>query len=82
MLRGVELTSTETIETIHKLGDLMADYQESIKTRLPKIYSLDFLNTLFKHPYTKIDFVIRDVGVSRPTAANYLEELASAGFLE
>lgn len=82
MLRGVELTSTETIETIRKLKDLMADYQERIKTKLPKIYSLDLLNTLFKHPYTKIDFVIRDVGVSRPTATNYLESLTGAGFLE
>ena len=82
MLRGVELTSTETIETIHKLRDLMADYQERIKTQLPKIYSLDLLNTLFKHPYTKIDFVIRDVGVKRVTAGSYLDALAEAGFLE
>ena len=82
MLRGVELTSTETIETIHKLRDLMADYQDRIKTQLPKIYSLDLLNTLFKHPYTKIDFVIRDVGVNRVTAGSYLDALAEAGFLE
>jgi Fic family protein len=82
MLRGVELTSTETIETIHRLRDLMADYQERIKAQLPKIYSLDLLNTLFKHPYTKIDFVIRDVGVSRPTAASYLDTLAHSGYLE
>jgi Fic family protein len=82
MLRGVELTSTETIETIHKLRDLMADTQERIKTQLPKIYSLDLLNTLFKHPYTKIDFVIRDMGVSRPTATSYLDTLANSGFLE
>lgn len=82
MLRGVELTSTETIETIHKLRDLMADYQERIKTQLPKIYSLDLLNTLFKHPYTKIDFIIRDVGVQRAAAARYLDTLASEGFLD
>jgi Fic family protein len=82
MLRGVELTSTETIETIHRLRDLMADYQQRIKTQLPKIYSLDLLNTLFKHPYTKIDFVIRDIGISRPTAASYLDALANFGFLE
>ncbi len=82
MLRGVELTSTETIGTIHKLRDLMADYQERIKTQLPKIYSLDLLNTLFKHPYTKIDFIIRDVGVKRVTAGSYLDALAKAGFLE
>lgn len=82
MLRGVELTSMETIETIHQLRDLMAETQEKIKMQLPKIYSLDLLNTLFKHPYTKIDFVIRDVGVKRVTAGSYLDALAEAGFLE
>lgn len=82
MLHGVELTSNETINTIHSLRDLMANFQERIKTQLPKIYSLELLNTLFKHPYTKIDFVVRDIGVSRPTASNYLEELVNAGFLE
>lgn len=60
----------------------MADTQERIKTQLPKIYSLDLLNTLFKHPYTKIDFVIRDVGVKRVTAGSCLDTLAEAGFLE
>jgi len=82
MLKGVELTSTETIQTIHKLIELMADYQQRIKTQLPKIYSLELLNTLFKHPYTKIDFVIRDVGVKRVTAGSYLDALAEAGLLE
>jgi Fic family protein len=82
MLRGVELTSTETIETIHGLTNLMANYQERIKAELPKIYSLDLLNTLFKHPYTKIEFVIRDVGVKRVTASNYLDALTEVGFLE
>ena len=82
MLRGVELTSTETIITIHRLRDLMADYMEKIKAELPKIYSLDLLNTLFKHPYTKIEFVTRDVGVQRAAAARYLDALATEGFLD
>jgi Fic family protein len=82
ILRGVELTSTETIETIHNLRNLMTDYQQRIKTQLPKIYSLDLLNTLFKHPYTKIEFIIRDLDVSRPTATSYLESLVSLGFME
>ena len=60
----------------------MAGTQERIKAQLPKIYSLDLLNTLFKHPYTKIEFVVRDVGVTRVTAASYLDALAEAGFLD
>ena len=82
MLKGVELTSSETIETIYKLRDLMADYQERIKAELPKnVYSLELLNTLFKHPYTKIDFVVRDVGVQRAAAGRYLDALVEANFL-
>jgi Fic family protein len=82
LLKGVELTSMETIQTIHKLIELMSDYQKRIKAELPKIYSLELLNTLFKHPYTKIDFVIRDVGVKRVTAGLYLDALSEAGFLD
>ena len=36
----------------------------------------DLLNNLFKHPYTKIECVVNDLGVSRLTAVNYLNKLA------
>ncbi len=38
--------------------------------------SQHLLNNLFKHPYTKIEFLVNDLGVSRLTAANYLNKLA------
>jgi len=34
------------------------------------------LNNLFKHPYTKIEFIENDLGVSRITASKYLNQLA------
>ncbi len=46
-----------------------------------KFYGQDLLNNLFKHPYTKIEFIERDLGVSRITAAKYLNELAKDGLL-
>ena len=39
------------------------------------------MSNLFRHPYTKIDFVERDLGVSRPTATKYLGALENAGFV-
>ena len=48
---------------------------------LPKIYSQDLLNNLFRHPYTKIDFVMQDLQVHRNTATKYLEELVRIGLL-
>ena len=34
------------------------------------------------HPYTKIEFVERDLKVSRLTATKYLDALARAGFVQ
>ena len=46
-----------------------------------KFYSQDLLNNLFKHPYTKIDFLIEELEISRITAANYLNKLAKDNIL-
>ena len=40
------------------------------------------INNLFSHPYTKIEYVMRDLKVSRLTATRYLDLLASSGFVE
>ncbi len=82
MLKGVEETSIQTIDLIKDIKKLMQEYKEKIRGEFPKIYSQELLNNLFKHPYTKIDFVMEDVRVSRPTATSYLESLVMAGFLE
>ena len=39
------------------------------------------MNNLFRYPYTKIEFVEKDLGVSRITAANYLNTLTDDGIL-
>jgi len=75
MLKGVEETAKETIELIFKIKELMLDYKHKLRNNY-KFYSQDLLNNLFKHPYTKIEFVVNDLGVSRLTAANYLNKLA------
>jgi Fic family protein len=75
MIKGVEETAKETIELIIKIKSLMLDYKHRLRNNY-KFYSQDLLNNLFKHPYTKIEFVVNDLGVSRLTAANYLNKLA------
>ena len=47
-----------------------------------KFYSQDLLNNLFKHPYTKIEFIENDLGVSRITASKYLNQLSNDGLLK
>ncbi len=75
IISGVEQTAKETIELIIKIKELMLDYKHRLRDNY-KFYSQDLLNNLFKHPYTKIEFVVNDLGVSRLTAANYLNKLA------
>ena len=80
MIRGVEYTAKETIQLIEALKVLMAEMKNQLQNNY-KFYSQELLNNLFAHPYTKIEFLVRDLGVSRITAANYLNQLASDGVL-
>jgi Fic family protein len=75
VIKGIEETARETIALIINIKDLMLDYKHRLRDNY-KFYSQDLLNNLFKHPYTKIEFVVNDLGVSRLTAANYLNKLA------
>lgn len=81
MLDGVEQTSRQTIWIIKGMRDLMVDYKKRIRGTF-KFYSQDLVNNLFRYPYTKIEFVQRDLKVSRLTATKYLDELAAAGLVE
>lgn len=80
MLDGVEKTSRQTIAVVQGIGKAMLDYKHRIRDKF-KFYSQDLLNNLFSHPYTKIEFLRRDLRVSRLTATKYLDTLAKAGFL-
>jgi Fic family protein len=80
-LNGIEQTSKETIALIVNIRKLMQEYKRGIRTKMPKVYSQDLLNNLFRHPYTKIEFVMNDLQVSRLTARKYLDLLVKNGFL-
>ncbi len=80
MIRGVENTAKDTIQLIEALKILLAEMKTLLQNNY-KFYSQELLNNLFAHPYTKIEFLVRDLGVSRITAANYLNQLASDGVL-
>jgi Fic family protein len=80
ILEGVESTAKETITIIQNIHRLMMDYKHRIRKEY-KFYSQDLLNNLFCHPYTKIDFITKDLKVTRKTAAKYLDKLSEGGFL-
>lgn len=80
MIRGVQETSNETIELVIDIKSLMLRIKHILREKY-KFYSQDLLNSLFKHPYTKIEFIIQDLNVTRSTASTYLNNLSKDGIL-
>jgi len=80
MLGAVERTAGETIHTIGDIRAALLDYQHRIRDG-HKFYSQDLVNSLFQHPYTKIELLMQDLHVSRLTATKYLDALAVDGLL-
>ncbi|HEX5181746.1 MAG TPA: Fic family protein [Allosphingosinicella sp.] len=81
MLEAVASTSIDTLRLIGDIEALMRDYKNELRTNHRKIYSQDLLNTLFRFPYTRIEFLQRELGISRQTAARYLDRLTAGGLL-
>jgi Fic family protein len=81
ILDGVEETSRQTIDLIESIRELMKAAKQKMRSELPKIYSQDLLNNLFRHPYTKIEFVSQELQIHRNTAIKYLDELVGIKIL-
>jgi len=82
ILKGVEQTANETIVQINDISSLFLHTQELAKMKAPKIYSKELIELLFEHPYSKIEYVIERLNVSRITASKYLRELEGIGILQ
>ena len=81
MLQAVAETARTTLALVEGIRSQMADVKHRMRAELPKIYSQELLNNLFRHPYTRIEYVQTDLGVTRQTAAKYLDALAEAGLV-
>lgn len=80
MLEAVESTSRQTIKMIQSIRASLLEYKHRIRSQ-HKFYSQDLINNLFYHPYTKIDFLMRDLNIGRITATKYLDALTEDGLL-
>lgn len=81
MLAAVEGAARDGIATVAAIKAALLDVKHRVRAEHPKFYSQDLINNLFSHPYTKIQFVEHDLGVSRLTATKYLDALAADGVL-
>jgi len=80
MLDAIEVISYETIHTINSIKNAMAKYKIELRDNY-KFYSQDLLNHLFNQPYTKIEFLMDELSISRITASSYLNQLAEDNLL-
>ncbi|MFA6502269.1 MAG: Fic family protein, partial [Parachlamydiales bacterium] len=82
ILDAVISTSIITKNKILSILDLIKKSEELIKNKLPKIFSKELLDLLFKHPYCKIKFLEDAKIAHRQTASLYLKQLEKIGFLK
>ena len=81
MLEAVANTAETTLRLVEGIREQMAGMKQRMRAERPKLYSQELLNNLFRHPYTRVDFVTRDLGVTRQTAAKYSDPLSATGFV-
>jgi Fic family protein len=82
MLDMIEDSAIKGLERLRAIIGIMENMSEQIKNELPKVYSKELVELIFKLPYTKRQFLI-DAGLGNPkTVGNYLMDLEKAGFLK
>ncbi|NVK84892.1 MAG: Fic family protein [Cytophagia bacterium] len=82
MLDMVETTAIRGLDRLESIIHLMETTGQEIKEKLPKVYSKDLVEVIFKLPYTKRQNLI-DIDLGTPkTVGNYLIALEEKGFLK
>ena len=82
ILNGVEETCNWTTDKIKAIRELMEHTAEYTQTSLPKIYTWELVELLFKQPYCRIGNLV-DAGIAkRQTASTYLKQLCEIGVLK
>ena len=82
MLKGIEETAIETTRLVKGISKLMAEFKAILRPKFGKQYRHELLNNLLVHPYTKVEFLEKEMMVSRITANRYLNALVKTGLIE
>lgn len=82
MLDMIEVTALNGLERLSKITAAMGKMTLDLKKQLPKIYSKDLVEVLFRLPYTKRQYLIDEHLGNAKTVGNYLISLEEKGFLE
>jgi Fic family protein len=82
ILSGVEEASLWTTDKIKAIRELMQHTGAFIQRKLPKIYTWELVELLFKQPYCRIGNVVDADLAKRQTASVYLKNLCDIGILK
>jgi Fic family protein len=82
MLNGVEETCVWTTEKIKAIRELMQHTSLYMQQKVPKIYSWELVEALFKQPYCRINNLVSTGIAKRQTASVYLKQLCDIGVLK
>jgi Fic family protein len=81
ILNGVEETCVWTTEKIKAIRELMHHTSQYVQAQLPKTYSWELVESLFKQPYCRIGNLVAAGVAKRQTASVYLKQLTELGVL-
>lgn len=81
-LEMVEYASKKGLKRLKDVTSLMEQITTEIKETLPKVYTKELVEILFRLPYTKRQFLIDEKLGTPKTVGNYLIALEDAGFLK
>ncbi len=81
ILDGVEETCTWTTDKIKSIRELMEHTGQFVQKQLPKIYTWELVELLFKQPYCRIGNLVDNGIAKRQTASVYLKQLCELGIL-
>lgn len=82
MLDMIEETANKGLKRLNKITLAMEETATEIKKKLPKVYSKDLIEILFRLPYTKRQHLIEENIGNLKTVGNYLKALEENGFLK
>jgi Fic family protein len=82
MLNGVEETCIWTTDKIKAIRELMQHTSLFVQKQLPKVYSWELVEALFKQPYCRINNLVSTGVAKRQTASVYLKQLCDIGVLK
>ena len=82
MLEAFYVQAQATIEIIEKIDRLYTRVKHTVKSDLPKIYTADLIEHVFKFPVTTPTNMADEIDITYQTASKYLKALQKVGVLQ